>query len=62
MSTKLRNRRVAEEQLGSFLEQSLVSEELIHAVMDAPVSGGQLGHSARCDKVVVVCGLDEGRV
>lgn len=39
MSTKLRNRRVAEDKLGSFLEQALVSEDLIHQVMDAPVSG-----------------------
>lgn len=39
MSTKLRNRRVAEDKLGTFLEQALVSEDLIHQVMDAPVSG-----------------------
>lgn len=38
MSTKLRNRRVAEDKLGTFLEQALVSEDLIHQVMDAPVS------------------------
>jgi hypothetical protein len=39
MSTKLRNRRVAEDKLGTFLEQALVSEDLVHQVMDAPVSG-----------------------
>jgi hypothetical protein len=38
MSTKLRNRRVAEDKLGTFLEEALVSEDLIHQVMDAPVS------------------------
>jgi hypothetical protein len=38
MSTKLRNRRVAEDKLGTFLEQALVSEDLIQQVMDAPVS------------------------
>lgn len=42
MSTKLRNRRVAEDKLGTFLEQALVSEDLIHQVMDAPVSAGVL--------------------
>lgn len=38
MSTKLRNRRVAEDKLGTFLEEALISEDLIHQVMDAPVS------------------------
>lgn len=38
MSTRLRNRRAAEGVLGAFLEQALVSEDLIHQVLDAPVS------------------------
>jgi hypothetical protein len=37
MSTKLRNRRLAEDKLGSFLEQALVGEDLIHTILDAPV-------------------------
>jgi hypothetical protein len=37
MSTKLRNRRALEDRLGSFLEQLVVSEDLISSVLDSEV-------------------------
>ncbi|KXZ50200.1 hypothetical protein GPECTOR_17g837 [Gonium pectorale] len=38
MGTKLRNRRAAETQLGAFIEQLTVSEELVEAIMDNEVN------------------------
>jgi hypothetical protein len=40
MSTKLRNRRRVETQLGSFLGSLVVSEELINAICDGQVRTG----------------------
>lgn len=37
MGTKLKNRRAAESQLGSFIEQLTISEDLVHSIMDAEV-------------------------
>lgn len=37
MSTKLRNRRAVENKLGVFLEQLVVSEDLISSVLDTEV-------------------------
>lgn len=37
MSTKLRNRRAVENKLGMFLEQLVVSEDLISSVLDSEV-------------------------
>jgi hypothetical protein len=37
MSTKLRNRRAAENKLGVFLEQVVVSEDLISSILDSEV-------------------------
>uniref|UniRef100_A0A383VE33 Uncharacterized protein n=1 Tax=Tetradesmus obliquus TaxID=3088 RepID=A0A383VE33_TETOB len=44
MSTKLRNRRALEDRLGSFLEQLVVSEDLISSVLDSEVSEEYLEH------------------
>ncbi|GIL58131.1 hypothetical protein Vafri_12985 [Volvox africanus] len=38
MGTKLRNRRAAEAQLGSFIEQLLISDELVTSIIDHEVS------------------------
>jgi hypothetical protein len=40
MSTKLKNRRAAENKLGAFVEQMAVPEDLINSVLDAEVGGG----------------------
>lgn len=38
MSTKLKNRRVAENKLGAFVEHMAVSEDLVSSVLDTEVS------------------------
>ena len=40
MGTKLKNRRAAETQLGSFIEQLTISEHLVHSIMDNEVRVG----------------------
>lgn len=47
MSTKLRNRRAVEDKLGGFLEQVVVSEDLISSVLDSEVRRHTCWHSPR---------------
>lgn len=46
MSTKLKNRRAAENKLGAFVEQMAVPEDLINSVLDAEVGGGERDRAA----------------
>ncbi len=46
MSTKLKNRRLAENKLGQFVEQMAVSEDIVAGIMDAEV-----GHMSSCSLV-----------
>lgn len=44
MGTKLKNRRAAESQLGTFIEQLTISEELVTSILDQDVSPNALVH------------------
>ena len=45
MSTKLKNRRAAENKLGAFVEQMAVSEDLVTSVIESEVRRGPVGQA-----------------
>lgn len=55
MGTKLKNRRAAEDKLGSFVESLAVSEEIVDGIMSAEVRMGGLWSAQPSWCVDVVC-------
>eukprot|EP00877_Chromochloris_zofingiensis_P003974 jgi/Chrzof1/13578/Cz08g03010.t1 len=59
MSTKLKNRRVAENKLGAFVEHMAVSEDLVSSVLDTEVSEDYLEHLLALDRKIKFITTDE---
>ena len=56
MSTKLKNRRATEQQLGTFIQNMTVSEHMVVEIMDSEVGAGVAGGARR-----VGCSSGRGR-
>lgn len=59
MSTKVKNRRTAEDRLGRFVEALAVSEEIVAGIMDADVGEDYLEHLLSLDRKLSYLNSDE---